>query len=265
MGGENKEDLKMRQPIAAGNWKMYKTRAEARALAGDLAARVGSQEKAEVVLFPPYTSLEAVGGAISGTRIALGAQDVFYEKEGAYTGEVSCIMLRDLGCRFVLVGHSERRQLFGETNEGVHRKAKAALEAGLIPIVCVGETLKEREEGKTFKVLDEQVQAAFAGIPAEQAGQAVIAYEPVWAIGTGRNASPEQVQQAHRYLRKLISNQYGFGVSVETRILYGGSVKADNVATLAAEPEVDGALVGGASLSADPFAFIVNEIAKAKG
>jgi len=243
---------------------MYKNRGEAKALAGDLAARVGSQEKAVVVLFPPFTALETVGGVISGTRIALGAQDVFYEKEGAYTGEVSCAMLLDLGCRFVLIGHSERRQHFGETNEGVHRKTKAALDSGLLPIICVGETLKEREEGRTFKVLDEQVQAAFAGIPAEQAGQAVIAYEPVWAIGTGKNASPEQVQQAHRYIRKLISNQYGFGVSVETRILYGGSVKADNVATLAAEPEVDGALVGGASLAAEQFSIIVNEIAKAK-
>jgi triosephosphate isomerase len=255
----------MRKPVAAGNWKMHKTRAEAETLAKSLVSRIGDQDKTQVVLAPPFTALDIVGQAISGTQIALGAQDVFYEKEGAYTGAVSCAMLLDLGCRYVLIGHSERRQQFGETDAVVNRKSKAALASGLLPILCVGETLQEREEGRTFKVLETQVQAAFQDIPTEQAGQAIIAYEPVWAIGTGKNATPDQIQQAHRFLRKQISNRYGFGVSVETRILYGGSVKAENIAELAAEPEVDGALVGGASLSADSFALIVNEIAKAKG
>lgn len=255
----------MRKHVAAGNWKMYKTRAEAETLAKSLVSRVGDQEKVQVVLAPPYTDLDVVGREIAGTAIALGAQDVFYEKEGAYTGEVSCGMLLDLGCRYVIIGHSERRQHFGETDAVVNRKVRAALTSGLLPILCIGETLQEREEGRTFKVLEAQVQAAFQDIPAEQAGQAIIAYEPVWAIGTGKNATPEVVQQAHRYIRKQISNRYGFGVSVETRILYGGSVKPENIAELAAGPEVDGALVGGASLAADQFSVIVQEIAKARG
>jgi triosephosphate isomerase len=255
----------MRKPVVAGNWKMYKTRAEAETLAKSLVSRIGNQDNVQVVLAPPFTDLEIVGRAIAGTRIALGAQDVFYEKEGAFTGEVSCAMLLDLGCSYVIIGHSERRQHFGETDAFVNRKARAALTSGLVPILCVGETLQEREEGRTFKVLETQVQAAFQDIPAEQASQAIIAYEPVWAIGTGKNATPDVIQQAHRFIRKQISNRYGFGVSVETRILYGGSVKPENIAQLAAVPEVDGALVGGASLAADSFSLIVNEIAKARG
>lgn len=255
----------MRKPVAAGNWKMHKTRAEAEGLAKALAERIGNQDQAQVVLAPPYTALEVVGKAIAGTKMVLGAQDVFYENEGAFTGEVSPAMLQDLGCQFVILGHSERRTHFGETNAAVNRKTKAVLASGFVPIVCVGESLQERDEGKAFKVLEGQVQTAFQGVPEELASLAVVAYEPVWAIGTGKNATPDQIQQAHRYIRKLISNQFGFGVSVEIRILYGGSVNAENIAELAAEPEVDGALVGGASLSADQFSVIVNEIAKAKG
>ncbi len=255
----------MRKPVVAGNWKMYKTRGEAEALAKSLAGGLGNEDKVEVVLCPPFTALGTVGRTISGTKIALGAQDVFSEPEGAYTGEVSCAMLLDLGCHYVIIGHSERRQHFGETDADVNKKLKAALASGLIPIVCVGETLEERDKGETLRVLQRQVQAAFEGVPGEQESRAVIAYEPVWAIGTGRNATPEVVHEAHRFTRKQLSNRYGFGVSVETRILYGGSVKPENIAQLARVPEVDGALVGGASLKAEAFSVIVHEIATAKG
>jgi triosephosphate isomerase len=246
-----------RTPLLAGNWKMHGARTEAVALAGALAQSVAHPRGREVVIAPPFTALEPVREAISGTEIRLAAQNVHWEPKGAYTGEISGQMLREAGCTHVILGHSERRQHFGETNETVNRRLHASLAAGLVPIVCVGETLAEREAEATAAVIERQVETAFAGVRSDKLAGCVIAYEPVWAIGTGRTATPGQAQEVHHTIRRQLVG-LGSGTTAErVRILYGGSVKPDNIDALMAEPDIDGALVGGASLDAAAFARIV--------
>lgn len=246
-----------RTPILAGNWKMHKKRADATDLANALAASVGTYTQAEVVLCPAYTSLEAVAGAIRGTRIRLGAQNCHFEDQGAFTGEISAPMLKDAGCEFVIIGHSERRQYFGETDELINRKANALYKHGLTPIICVGETLEEREADRTTDVVTKQVRGCLAGLPADKVAASVLAYEPVWAIGTGKTASKEQAQEVHALIRRLLTELFSKEVSDQVRIQYGGSVKPQNIRELMDQPDIDGALVGGASLEADSFASIV--------
>lgn len=246
-----------RTPLLAGNWKMHGTQAETRALAGSLARTVGDLTDREVLIAPPFTSLGAARECIAGTRIHLGAQNVHGEPRGAFTGEISAPMLLEAGCTHVIVGHSERRQLFGETDAGVNARARAAVASGLVPIVCVGETLDEREAGETGAVVDRQVRAALEGLDAAGLGRVVIAYEPVWAIGTGRTATPAQAGEVHGRIRALVATLAGREVADGMRILYGGSVKPENIDALMAEPDIDGALVGGASLDAAQFTRIV--------
>jgi len=248
----------MRKPVFAGNWKMYKTPAEAAGFLHDFAPLVAESSHAEIVVCPPFIDIALAIEAARGTNVAIGAQDLFWLKEGAYTGEVSAPMLSAAGCGWVIVGHSERRQYFGETDESVCKKTIAALAAGLTPIVCVGERLDEREGGMTENVLAVQCAGGWDGITAEQFSKIAIAYEPIWAIGTGRTATPEIAQHAHRFLRDQIRSRFGDAVSQACRILYGGSVKPDNIKALMAQPDLDGALVGGASLDPVSFAAIVN-------
>ena len=244
----------MRRPVIAGNWKMHKTRGEAAALAGAVREGLGEAPlAADVVLVPPYTALEAVRSVIAGGRLSLGAQDVFWEGSGAWTGEVSTAMLLDAGVTYVLVGHSERRLHFGETNETTRRRLAAALAAGLTPILCVGETQTEREIGATFDIVERQVLDALNGRSVEDARRTVLAYEPVWAIGTGRNATPYDANAVHKHIRQVIKQKFGDGVSDFVRIQYGGSVKPDNIEEFLAQSDIDGALVGGASLDAEGF------------
>jgi triosephosphate isomerase len=248
----------MRTPIVAGNWKMNAGgRASAEALANAVVRGVEAVRGVEVVLAPPYPALAFVAEIVRGTNVALAAQNVHFEAAGAYTGEVAPSMLADVGCAYCIVGHSERRQLFGETDENVNRRAKALLSARIRPILCVGETLAEREGGVTFRVLETQMRGAFAGLTESDLANVVVAYEPVWAIGTGRNASPEQAQEAHAFLRGWLSKDYGAEAAAGVRIQYGGSVKPSNVDELMAEADIDGALVGGASLDAESFVRIV--------
>jgi len=246
----------MRKPIIAGNWKMHKTIAETVALIKELAPLTAGTA-AEVVVCPPFTALAAAKAALAGTAIGLGAQDMHWEKQGAYTGEVSAPMLRDAGCDYVILGHSERRQYFAETDETVNKKLHAAIAGGLIPIVCVGETLAEREAGATERVVDRQVRQGLAGLTAGQAAALVIAYEPVGAIGTGRTASAEDANAVCAFIRRLAAELFGQAAAGTMRIQYGGSVKADNIAELMGKTDIDGALVGGASLDAASFAKIV--------
>lgn len=248
----------MRKPVMAGNWKMYKTAAETRAAIGKLAPLVAAAKHAEVVISTPFVNIPAAVEAARGTNIEIGAQDVFWLKEGAYTGEVSAHMLKGVECRWVIIGHSERRQYFNETDETVAKKTAAALEAGLKPIVCVGERLEQREAGSTDAVLAEQFAGGLGGLSVEQFMNVTIAYEPVWAIGTGKTATPEMAAEAHRFLRSQIRGRFGDAAAESCRILYGGSVKPDNVKALMAQVELDGALVGGASLEPASFASIVN-------
>lgn len=243
-----------RVPLVAGNWKMHKTPSEGAGLGRELRQRLGAPDRVEVTVCPPYPALAAVGGALDGSGIVLGAQDLHWEKEGPFTGAVSAGMLVEVGCRFVIVGHSERRQHFGETDGTVQRKVRAALAAGLVPIVCVGETLPERDAGRMLAVVSRQVRAALEGLTGAEYARLVLAYEPVWAIGTGRTATPAQAQEVHGAIRRLLEEAGG---GAATRILYGGSVKAENAVALLREPDVDGALVGGASLVAEQFARIV--------
>ena len=248
----------MRKTIIAGNWKMYKTIAEAIELANGLKRELFKLgETIDIVLCPPFTALSEVAEAIAESNIQLGAQDVFWEEEGAFTGEVSCKMLKDAGARFVIIGHSERRQYFAETNEKVNKKVKAALAGGITPIMCVGETLAERERSLTLKILENHLTGGLKDIPAEGAQNLVIAYEPVWAIGTGKTATPQQAQEAQKYIRETLSVIYNQELASEIRIQYGGSVKPENTLELMREPDVDGALVGGASLQMGSFAEIV--------
>jgi triosephosphate isomerase len=246
-----------RIPLLAGNWKMHGTRSEAVALAGALAASVGQTRGREVVIAPPFTALETVAQAIAGTRIELAAQNVHWESKGAYTGEVSVGMLRGAGCTHVIIGHSERRQHFGETNESVNLRLHAALAGGLIPIVCVGETLAERDADATAAVIARQIESAFSGVRSDQIAGCVIAYEPVWAIGTGQTATPGQAQEVHHAIRRQLTGLASETTADRVRIVYGGSVKPDNIDALMAEPDIDGALVGGASLDAAGFTRIV--------
>lgn len=243
---------------------MHKTIAEARELACKLVDRALGFAGCEVILCPPFTSIHAVAESVMGSGIELGAQDVYWEAKGAYTGEISCEMLIDAGCRWVIIGHSERRAMFGETDDTVNRKAKAALAAGLLPIVCVGESLAQREQGITAEIVSKQVEGAFMGVPADRAGQVVVAYEPIWAIGTGRAATGEDANEVAGAIRSTLSRLYSNRVSEAVRIQYGGSVKPSNMAEFARQPEIDGALVGGASLAAEDFAGIVGATAAAK-
>ncbi|MFQ5989133.1 MAG: triose-phosphate isomerase [Candidatus Methylomirabilales bacterium] len=245
----------MRTPLIAGNWKMYMTTADAVALVKQLQTLLVGTDTVEVVVCPPFTALPAVGEALKGSGIGLGAQNMHWEKEGAFTGEVSPVMLKDLGCRYVILGHSERRQYFGEDDFLVNRKLKVALEHGLTPIVCIGETLGERQDGRTLQVVERQLQGGLSNISPETAHGITLAYEPVWAIGTGHTATTEQAAEVHSFIRKRLAELWGEATAV--RILYGGSVKSDNIDGLMAEPDIDGALVGGASLKADSFARIV--------
>jgi len=251
----------IRKTIIAGNWKMYKTISEAIELATKLKRGLYELEESviDIVICPPFTALSEVAEVIADSNIRLGAQDAFWENEGAYTGEVSCRMLKDVGCSFVIVGHSERRQFFGETDETVNKKIKAALKEGLVPIMCIGETLEERERNETFKVLAHQLKEGLKGIDGNQMLKITIAYEPVWAIGTGRTATPQQAQEAHHFIRNEVKGVYGGEVADLVRIQYGGSVKPDNIAELIKQPDIDGALVGGASLKAEAFSEIVKQ------
>jgi triosephosphate isomerase len=242
----------------AGNWKMYKTAAETAAFFEKFRPLVENSDHCDIVICPPFPNLAAAVEAARGSRIEIGGQDLFWEREGAYTGEVSGPMLAAVGCRWVIIGHSERRQYFGETDEGVLKKTIAALEADLKPIVCVGERLEEREAGKTEEVLLRQYRGGLGKLAVDQLRRVTIAYEPVWAIGTGRTATPDMAAEAHRFLRQQVAAQHGAEVAADLRILYGGSVKPDNIRGLMAQPEIDGALVGGASLDPVSFATIVN-------
>ena len=249
----------MRKPLIAGNWKMYKMVAEAVALAQDIRAGLALPLKdRDVLVAPPFTALAAVAEALRGSRVWLGAQDMHWEREGAFTGEVSPVMLKDVGCSHVILGHSERRHIFGESDDVVARKTRAAVDNGLVPILCVGETLPERESGRTLEVVERQLERALRALTPDEAGQIVVAYEPVWAIGTGRTATPDQAQEVHASIRKRVTVTHGEPSAAALRVLYGGSVKPDNVDGLMAEADVDGALVGGACLKAESFLRIVH-------
>jgi triosephosphate isomerase len=242
----------------AANWKMHKTPRETGEFFTTFNPLVEGSSHCEIVVCPPFTGLAAAVEAAAGSAIGIGAQNLHWEKKGAFTGEIAPGMLTAAGCRYVIIGHSERRQFFGETDETVSRKIAAALEAELIPIVCVGELLDEREAGQTETVLKKQVNGAFRALTAGQFSPIIVAYEPVWAIGTGKTATPEMAAEAHRFLRGLVGELFGPEGAQQVRILYGGSVKPANVKGLMAQPDIDGALVGGASLEPDSFAAIVN-------
>jgi len=242
----------------AGNWKMYKTPSETSAFFEKFIPLVSSAHHCDVVICPPFVNLSTAVQAVSGSRIEIGGQNLFWAKEGAYTGEVSGPMLAAVGCKWVIIGHSERRQYFGETDETVLKRTQAALEAGLNPIICVGEKLEEREGGRTEAVLSEQFAGGIAGLTPDQFAKIVIAYEPVWAIGTGKTATPQIAADAHRVIREQVRAKFGADAASNVRILYGGSVKPENIKGLMAESEIDGVLVGGASLEAASFASIVN-------
>jgi len=247
----------MRTPLVAANWKMYKTVAEAQAFFGDFGPLVAAVDDVEIVVAPPFLAVPAAAGAVRGTRVGIAGQDLYWEREGAFTGEVSAAMLRDAGATYVIIGHSERRTKFGETDEHVNKKVKAALGGGLMPIVCVGETLEEREREQTMRVLDRQLRLGLDGLSADQVAGLAVAYEPVWAIGTGRNASSAQAQEAHAHIRTRLREQFGSEAGDACRILYGGSVKPANTKELVSQADVDGALVGGASLDPKGFFEIV--------
>ncbi|MEX2187652.1 MAG: triose-phosphate isomerase [Pirellulales bacterium] len=247
----------MRRPFIAGNWKMNLNRAESVALAAAVAKGEALASAVDVAVCPPSVYLDAVAQAVRGSSVGVGAQNMYFEAKGAFTGELSAAMLLDVGCRYVILGHSERRHILGEFDELVNKKTHAALAAGLVPIVCVGETLEEREAGRTADLIHAQVEGSLAGITAEQMRGIVIAYEPVWAIGTGKTATPAQAEAVHLDLRKLLAARYNADVADEVVIQYGGSVNAKNAAELLSQPNVDGALVGGASLKAEDFLSIV--------
>lgn len=247
----------MRRPIIAGNWKMNKTVSEAVDFVRQLKALVADVRDIDIVVAPTFTALRAISREIEGSNIELAGQDVFWESRGAYTGEISPSMLKDVGCRYVIIGHSERRQYFGETNELVQKKIKASLAMGLHPIVCVGEALDEREAGKTFDVVKIQVIQCLEGFSREEMGKITIAYEPIWAIGTGKTATPQQAEEVHAFIREQMGYITNRQISEGVRIQYGGSVNPDNISDLMVHPNIDGALVGGASLKADSFSSVV--------
>jgi len=247
----------MRIPVIAGNWKLYKKTAEALQLVQDLSSLVKDVKGVEIVIAPSFTVLGPVRSLLFDSTIAVAGQDCFWEEEGAYTGEVSPGMLVDAGCSHVIIGHSERRQFFGETDEKVNKKITAALRAGLTVFFCIGESLQEREAGETFAVIDRQVRTGLINLTSEDMTKIVLAYEPVWAIGTGKTATAEQAQEVHAFLRQLVTELFAPAIADAVRIVYGGSVKPDNISSLMAQPDVDGALVGGASLTAESFAAIL--------
>ena len=248
----------MRTPFIAGNWKMYKTVAETVKYVKEFRALVKDIADVEIVLAPPFTALHAAAEAARNSNIGIAAQDLFWERDGAFTGEVAAPMISEAGAEYVIVGHSERRTLFGETDFTVNRKAAAAFAAGLTPIACIGETLDERERNETFDVLDRQITRGLDGLTGEQIAQLVIAYEPVWAIGTGRNATPAQAAEAHGHIRSRVRQWFGAEAAGLCHVIYGGSVKPENIRDLVSQPDVDGALVGGASLDVRGFAEIVS-------
>jgi triosephosphate isomerase (TIM) len=249
----------MRKPVIAGNWKMYKLLSEAVDTALALKPLVANASHCEVVIAPVFTALKTVADRLEGSNIAAAAQDCAVQAEfGAHTGEVSAAMIKDVGCKYVIIGHSERRQFYGETNDSVNKKTKAAIGAGLEAIVCVGEHLAEREAGNAESVIKTQLAGSLGGLTVSDMERIIIAYEPVWAIGTGKTATPEQAQEMHGHIRRTIAETHGGDIADRTRILYGGSVKPDNISSLMAQPDIDGALVGGASLEAESFAAIVN-------
>jgi len=246
-----------RIPLIAGNWKMYKTGRQAVETAKDLAQLCSDIQDVEVMIAPTFLSLSLVSEVVKNTKVKLGAQNLYFEKEGAYTGEVSADMIKAAGAQYVLIGHSERRQYFGDTDESVCRKIKAAIEAGLKPVLCIGETETQREQEKTFSILDKQVSDGLKGVGLDELAHLVLAYEPVWAIGTGKTASVDQVRKVHQYLRSLLEKLFSKSLSNQTRILYGGSVNPENAKDLMGIEDVDGALVGGASLDANKFINII--------
>jgi triosephosphate isomerase len=248
----------MRRPIIVGNWKMHKTTAEAVTLVQALKASVADIHDVDIGVAPPYTALSAVAEVLRGSAVFVAAQNLHWEPQGAYTGEVSAAMLTAVGCQRAIIGHSERRQYFAETDAMVNKKLTAALNAQLDPILCVGETLEQREGNTTFGVLEQQIRQGLAEIAAESMPRVVIAYEPIWAIGTGKTATPDQAQEVHAFLRNLLGTLYGKTLADQIRIQYGGSVNAGNIQTLMTQPDVDGALVGGASLEASSFAQLVS-------
>ena len=247
----------MRTPLFAANWKMFKTVHEAVAFTKEFRQLAHDVLNVDIVIAPPFTALHGVAEAARSSNIAVAGQDLYWEREGAFTGEVSGTMLREAGAEYVIIGHSERRRLFGEVDQSVNRKTVAAMGAGLTPIVCIGETLEEREAGQTLAVLDRQIKDGLDGLSGDQVGSLVIAYEPVWAIGTGRNATPAQAQEAHSHIRSRLRQWFGADAAERCRVLYGGSVKPDNIAELRRQPDVDGALVGGASLEVRSWLEIV--------
>jgi triosephosphate isomerase (TIM) len=248
----------VRRPVIAGNWKMYKTREETRAFFEAFKPLIANTRHCDIVVAPPFTDLETAVDAARGSAIAIAAQNLHWEKEGAFTGEISARMLIELGCKAVIIGHSERRQYFGETDDSVNRKTRAALAAGLTPIVCVGESLTERECNQTQAVLERQFEGAMAALTPDDFSRILIAYEPCWAIGTGRTATPEIAAESQGFIRELAKARFGAEQASGVRILYGGSVKPENIKGLMAQADIDGALVGGASLDAKSFASIVN-------
>lgn len=256
----------MRRPIIAGNWKMNATLSEARALTKELLKAFSGLSGLDVVLCPPFTALTAVGELLRGSSIMMGGQDLHWEPQGAFTGEISPLMLKDAGCRYCIIGHSERRALFGETDAVVHRKLNAALHQGLNPILCVGETLQQRQAGQTWEIVKGQMETALDKVDPEQISRTVtIAYEPVWAIGTGRNATPLEAQEVHASIRSWLTDRMGPSRAQAVRIQYGGSVKPENAGELLGQPDLDGALVGGASLNARSFIAIVKSAMQPKG
>jgi len=246
-----------RRPLIAGNWKMFKTCSEAVETAKHLLMLVSKTTDVDVMIAPPFTALAQVSDVVKGSCISVGAQNLFWEAEGAYTGEISPSMLVSAGCRYVIIGHSERRQYFNETDESVNRKIKSSLKNGLIPVMCVGESEKERELSETFSVLDKQVKNGLEDFSPDDLKTLVIAYEPVWAIGTGKTATAEQAQEVHEFLRAMLEKKFGNRLAKSMRILYGGSVKPNNIAELMSMPDIDGALVGGASLDPETFSKII--------
>ena len=254
--------MKKRRMIIGGNWKMYKTPSEAVQAVNALKVKLVNVKEVEVVVCPPFTDLVPVHEVLKGTRIKLGGQNLHWQDEGAFTGEISAKMLKDAGCGYVIVGHSERRHVFGEKDVDINKKVRKALDVGLIPIFCVGEKIEERRAGQTQKVVEEQLRAGLAEVKLSRAEQLVIAYEPVWAIGTGENATPEQAEEVHVLIRKSMCEWYGAELGNQIRIQYGGSVKPANAEELMARENIDGALVGGASLDAEGFAAIIKSAEK---
>ena len=248
----------MRTPFIAANWKMHKTVLEAVAFVKEFRSMAKSVHDVEIVVAPPFTALRPAADAAHASNIGIAGQDVHWERQGAFTGAVSASMLKEAGAEYVIIGHSERRRLFGETDETVNRKLAAAVAAQLTPIVCIGETLEQRDANETLTVLDRQIKQGLDGLTADQIGSMVIAYEPVWAIGTGRNATPQQAGEAHAHIRSRVRQWFGGVAADQCHVIYGGSVKPDNAAEILRQPDVDGALVGGASLKTDSFLGIIN-------